>query len=95
MFTYLVLLAGAAVLLPAAFGFGRFWSYALVGFYCLTLGAVVVIATPTPKGYVSGGDSNRPVVSTRAGEVAGALLFSVGAFSLLGSLIVAPRSSAR
>jgi len=88
---YLVLFGGAAVLLPAIFGFGRSWSYAMAGFFCVTLGALIVMATPTPQGYVSGGDSNRPFVSTYGGEVTGALIISAGAFSLLGALLVSGR----
>ncbi|MEZ5286509.1 MAG: hypothetical protein R2712_17225 [Vicinamibacterales bacterium] len=82
------LVAGAAILLPAIAGLGRARAYVWMGFVALILGGLMIVSTPTPLGYNPDASSIRPIVSSRIGEDASAVLFVVGACALIGALLV-------
>lgn len=92
--TLIVVLAGSAVFLPAMAGFGRSWTYAMIGFACIVLGGVMLIATPTPGAYDPALASTRPFFSSHVGQsLSGGLLLG-GVFALLTAYMVSGRPSA-
>lgn len=84
-FLLLPLLAAAIVLALAYAGIGRPYTFAMVAFFAIVAGGVLLVASPTPPGYAPALDADRPFDIARVGPQLSGVLFAIGAASLLAA----------